>query len=290
MLTENRCPCLLYTRSRALPQSQKRTGTESDTRTDHQEDKEDSDPLFTVHISCQRVWKVSCFAILGPETERYTDTDTHPNTSMSSRSVMPVFELLGAFVVVFVLQYVTAFANLVGALFVLQPPITENPWTIVTSVFAHAHLGHLISNAVGLVLIGLPVAMYTTRARFHTFFVFSGALAGVSQIVLSDLISVAVSVVPFITGYGPSAGVLGASGGVFALLGYLLSSNRLSTTLGSAISPPKWITYSVFFVIAVAITFVTASPGAALIAHFTGFIFGLVTGRFHILDPGPRSQ
>ncbi|MFC7072912.1 rhomboid family intramembrane serine protease [Halovenus rubra] len=200
---------------------------------------------------------------------------------MSSRSVFPIFELILLFVVVYLLQVLTAFADLVGPLFVLQPPVTENPWTVVTSVFAHKHLGHLISNAISLVVFGLPVAMFTTRARFYTFFVTAGALAGISQIVFSDLFTL----IPLVE-YTASPGVLGASGGVFALLGYLLAGNRLSGMLGSTVDVPRWLSSLVFLGLAVVLTLVTASPGAALIAHFTGLLVGLLAGSLNLLDPG----
>lgn len=199
---------------------------------------------------------------------------------MSSRSVLPVFELVVLFVAVYILQLISGIADLVHELFVLEAPITENPWTVVTSVFAHADPGHLLSNGVALVVIGAPIAIFTTRARFYAFFVSAGALAGISQIVLSDI----VSLFP-IVGYTASPGVLGASGGVFALLGYLLAGNRLSRTLGSFVGVPRWMTYVVFLVLAGVLTVVTATPRAALIAHFTGLVVGLLAGRLNILDP-----
>lgn len=199
---------------------------------------------------------------------------------MNYRSATAVFELTVLFFVVYVLQVVSAFANLVGTLFVLQPPLQDNPWTIVTSVFAHADLGHLVSNAVALLIIGLPVAAFTTRARFHGFFVAAGALSGVAQIVLSDVFTV----FP-VVGFTASPGVVGASGGVFALLGYLLAGNRAATRLGSAIDVPEWLTYAVFLLLAGVVTLATATPGAALIAHFTGLIVGLAAGRLHLLNP-----
>lgn len=182
--------------------------------------------------------------------------------------MLPVFELLTAFVVVFLVQQVTRFANLTAALFVLQSPVGTNPWTVVTSVFAHGDWGHLLGNSIGLLVIGIPIAIYTTRFRFHLFFVTAGALAGISQIVLSN-----------------TGGVLGASGGVFALLGYLIASNRISSTLGSLVSVPRWLAYLFFFALAGVVTVLTASPGVALIAHFTGFLFGLLTGRLNVLKP-----
>ena len=192
---------------------------------------------------------------------------------MRNGSGMPVLELLFVFVLVYVLQFITAFAGLVGSLFVLSPPIAQNPWTIVTSIYAHDGTGHLFSNAVALVLFGWPVARATTRFRFHLFFIVSGAVAGITQIVVSD-----------------AAGVLGASGAVFALFGYLMAGNRLSSSLVQAVRVPTWVTLVAFVVIAAVVTLATASPGVALIAHFAGLLVGLLAGRVGLLDPGPRRQ
>lgn len=232
---------------------------------------------FSVSIFEMSVSRKLC---VSPSSSDTLNSENAEYVHMSSRSVLPVFELLALFVIVYVLQIVSTFADMVETLFVLQPPIVDNPWTIVTSVFAHGGPAHLFSNAIALLLIGIPVALYTTRIRFYTFFVGAGAIAGISQIVLSDLISL----VPLI-GYTASPGVLGASGGVFALLGYLLAGNRLSTFLGAVISIPRWLTYLVFIGLALAVTVVTASPGAALIAHFTGLLLGLLAGRFNLLEP-----
>lgn len=198
---------------------------------------------------------------------------------MGSRSGSPIIEVLAVFLLVYVLQIVSAFANVVGELFVLSPPIDEDPWTVVTSVYAHANIGHLVSNAIGLALVGWPVARSTTRLRFHGFFVVTGAIAGVSQILLTDLLSV----FPVI-GFTASPGVLGASGAVFALLGYLLASNRISNRLSTVVKLPRWAGFIIFIVVAAALTILTASPGVALVAHFTGLLVGLVAGRFNALN------
>lgn len=192
---------------------------------------------------------------------------------MAKGSGVPILELLAIFVVVQLLQLLTAFAGLVGSLFVLSPPVSENPWTIVTSIYAHSGFGHLLSNAVALVLFGWPVARATTRLRFHLFVVVSGAIAGVTQILVSD-----------------AAGVIGASGAVFALLGYLLAGNRLSDLLARVVRVPTWLTLAVFVGIAAAVTLATASPGVALIAHFAGLLVGLFAGRVGILDIEPRDR
>ncbi|MDJ1432274.1 rhomboid family intramembrane serine protease [Halostagnicola sp. A-GB9-2] len=198
---------------------------------------------------------------------------------MSTRSGngSPIFELIVVFLIVLVAQFVTGLFGMVSGLFVLSPPISNDPWTIITSVYAHNGIGHLVSNSVALVLFGWPIARATTRIRFHAFFLVTGAIAGVSQVlVMSGIMSVA--------GIGGSApGVLGASGAVFALLGYLIAGNRVSSGFASVIEVPRWVTYLVFFALAVIVTLTTLAPGVALIAHFTGFLVGLLAGRARVL-------
>lgn len=202
---------------------------------------------------------------------------------MARGSSLAILEVLLVFVLVFTLQFVAAFANLVGALFVLSPPVTQNPWTIVTSVYAHSDLGHLLSNSIGLVLFGLPVAYATTKVRFHLFFIVTGGIAGISHIVLSNALAAAP-----VVGGGGAAGVLGASGAVFALLGYLLAGNRVSSRLHGFV--PPWLTYTLFLVVAVGVTVATAAPGVALIAHFVGLLVGLVAGKLNLLQVSPPEE
>jgi membrane associated rhomboid family serine protease len=192
---------------------------------------------------------------------------------MARATWSPVLETLALFLIVFALQglaYVIGAAGLMTGLFVLSPPIEARPWTIVTSVYAHGSLGHLVSNSVGLIVFGWPIARVTTRLRFHTFFVVTGALAGISQVVVAG---------------GAEVGVLGASGAVFGLMGYLIAGNRLSDGIAGLIEVPTWLTAVVFLVLAAVITIATAAPGVALIAHFTGFLLGLIAGRAGALKP-----
>ncbi|PCR91260.1 rhomboid family intramembrane serine protease [Natrinema ejinorense] len=198
-----------------------------------------------------------------------------------SGSNSPILELLVVFAVVFAVQSLTALAGLVGGLFVLAPPLTANPWTIVTSVYAHNGVGHLLSNSVALIVFGWPVARATTRLRFHSFFAITGAIAGVAQILVTGVLAA----VPFVP-VAPTAGVLGASGAVFALLGYLVASNRLSSGLASFVDVPRWLAILVFVGLAITVTVMTASPGVAVIAHFTGFLVGTIAGRARVLAAG----
>ena len=78
-------------------------------------------------------------------------------------------------------------------------------------------------------------------------------------------------------------------GAVFALLGYLLASNRLSTGVAGFVRIPFWLSILVFTIVAAAVTVLTASPGVALIAHFTGLLFGLLAGRMRVLNVDPAA-
>ncbi|ARS91395.1 rhomboid family intramembrane serine protease [Natrarchaeobaculum aegyptiacum] len=203
-----------------------------------------------------------------------------PNSSSPPGSASPILELLVVFAVVFVLYQAARFVGLFAGLFVLTPPVSNNPLSIVTNIYAHTDLTHLLSNSLALVVFGWPVAQATTRVRFHAFFLATGALAGISQVVLSSVLAT----MPVVG--ATATAVLGASGAVFALLGYLVASNRLSVSLASFVDVPRWVTILVFVGLATAVTLATAAPGVALVAHFTGLLLGLIAGRARILAVG----
>ncbi|AQL43772.1 rhomboid family intramembrane serine protease [Halorientalis sp. IM1011] len=182
----------------------------------------------------------------------------------------PTITTLTVFVVVFLLEWIALPLGLFGTLFVLTPPASVDPWTLVTSVYAHATLQHLLVNSVGLLLTGVVLERATTRLRYHAFFVTTGALAGLAQITVG-------------TALGSGSGVLGASGAIFAFMGYLLTGNRLTDTVVVGVSLSGRVQLLVFLVIAAVVTLTTGSARAALIAHFTGLFVGLLAGRAHLL-------
>ncbi|CAI49953.1 probable rhomboid family protease [Natronomonas pharaonis DSM 2160] len=185
---------------------------------------------------------------------------------MSSR---PTLQALAACVVVFLLQQAGGAVGLGDAVFALALPLSSQPWTLVVSVYAHGGLTHLLANAVALVLIGPLVARVTTPARFHAFFIITGALAGIAQVLV---------LMPF----GGGA-VLGASGAIFALFGYLLVGNRGTGRLLSVVALGTRGKLVVLAVLAALLTAATATPGAALVAHFVGFVLGAAAGGSRLL-------
>ncbi|SNZ06432.1 Membrane associated serine protease, rhomboid family [Natronoarchaeum philippinense] len=192
----------------------------------------------------------------------------------------PTIETLGVFAVVFALQQTLTLvdAGLSFALFVLSAPLDVRPWTVVTSVYAHTGWQHLLSNSIALALVGFALERRTTRWRFHTFFIVTGAIAGIFQVVFNRLL-LQLGLVEH------QALVLGASGAVFALFGYVIAGNRLTGGLLDRIGlDPRWQAL-LFGVAAVLVTLATAAPGIALVAHFVGVLLGFAAGRMNLLRP-----
>lgn len=185
--------------------------------------------------------------------------------------------LLVLLVVYLIQQLVGLFGALEPLVFVLYGPIDQRPWALVTSVYAHVDLTHLLGNAVVLALVGSLIARRTSPLRFHLFFLFTGALAGVSEVVIGGLV-------------GPPRGVVGASGAVLALVGYLLASNAVSTRLFDRLRLSARVQIVLFGLIVVGLTLVTSPPGSAAVGHATGLLLGLVAGRAHLLERTRRQR
>lgn len=181
----------------------------------------------------------------------------------------PVVETLAAMAVVSALTWVGSLVGLVG-LFALAPPVHRPPWGLLTSVYAHAGPGHLLSNAVVVALAGGLLARATTRLRFHAFFVATGVLAGLAQVWVGGLL-------------GRTGAVLGASGAAFALVGYLLAANPVSAGVFDRLRLPPRVVVVVVALVAAGLTVAFSPAGSALVAHFSGALLGLLAGRLGLL-------
>jgi len=182
----------------------------------------------------------------------------------------PTVETLGVLLAVFALQWVLGLVAW-SETFVLAPPVTHRPWTAVTSVYAHADLGHLAGNAVLLAVVGPFVARRTGRLAFHGLFVATGTLSALAEVVLGGLLWTA-------------SPVLGASGAVFALVGYLVAGNVVSQVLLDRLALSARTQLVALLVVAVAVTLATAGERTALFGHVTGLVCGVVAGRFGLAE------
>jgi len=150
-------------------------------------------------------------------------------------------------------------------------PLDVYPWTITTSVYAHSSPWHLLSNLALFALLGLAVERGTRPVRFHAFVLGTGATANVSQAAFSQLIN------------GAGAHVLGLSGAVFALAGYVVTGNRISGFILDRFHVPRVVQFLVYLALAVVVTIATAEPGVAIVGHFVGLFLGLALGAANVL-------
>ena len=169
-----------------------------------------------------------------------------------------------------------------GAAFALRQPVLLPWWELPLSVYAHADPSHLLGNAVIVVLAGGLVSLRASLPRFHAFFVGSGMLAGVAQVAVSDALSAGTAV---------SNSVLGASGAALALVGYIASSNRLSSTVLRGV--PRYVVVLIALAVA-AVTTVYFSGGGVgrvgYVAHFIGALVGVLAGHRNVLRPGSATS
>lgn len=185
------------------------------------------------------------------------------------RPSSPTVDLLVLFGVVYLVQFVGGIVGLGATWFALAAPL-ERPWTLVTTVYAHASVWHLLTNAVALGLVGVALERFTTRARFHGFVLVTGMIAAVTEFLVGVFL-------------GTPVAVLGASGAILALYGYVLAGNPVAGRVLSVVDLSRRAKIALVAGVALVVTVVTVGPGVALVAHFTGFVLGLGAGRLRVL-------
>lgn len=174
-------------------------------------------------------------------------------------------------VIVFLIQTITSLIYGDLSIFTLAYPLANDPFSILLSVYSHASIGHLVSNAFALVVFGLLVEYITTKKRFHMFFIFTGIVAGIAEVLFWIIFS------------GTTIQVLGASGAIFGLMGYVLTGNDLSENLFDYFEISRTKIIAIFIITSIVITLISGGQGVALVAHATGLIIGLTSGYFKIL-------
>jgi membrane associated rhomboid family serine protease len=135
--------------------------------------------------------------------------------------------------------------------------LSKQPWTIISSMFVHGGLLHIIFNMIALYFLGSFFIRAAGERSFLTVF-FLGGLAG--------NILFALLAYPFSTG-------IGASGAIFALGGALaVMVPRVPVIIIPIPIPmPLWVAILIFFIL-------SFLPGIAWQAHLGGFLLGLVAG------------
>jgi membrane associated rhomboid family serine protease len=126
----------------------------------------------------------------------------------SSTRPVVTMSIIALCVIVYIAQVVTG-----GALtndWVYLPALTASePWRMVTALFVHASVWHILANMYSLFVIGPMLERLLGRARFLALYLLSGFGGSVAVLLIA-----------------PASAVLGASGAIFGLLGALFVIQR----------------------------------------------------------------
>jgi uncharacterized protein len=139
---------------------------------------------------------------------------------------------------------------------------TERPWTLLTSIFVHENVLHILFNMLALFYFGRMLITIVGARKFLLIYFIGGILANILYLGINH----------------SSLGVLiGASGAVYAVAGSLvILVPNVQIAFWGIIPMPLWIYVLIFLVLLSVPPFV--STGIAWQAHMGGLATGLVGG------------
>ncbi|NLL84617.1 MAG: rhomboid family intramembrane serine protease [Lentisphaerae bacterium] len=162
-------------------------------------------------------------------------------------------------------------------------------WQFVTYLFLHGGWWHLALNMLTVLLFGSGLEMEIGSKRFWTVFILGGALGGLGWVVLDALQPLAAALGPWLSrllmlrNYSGVYGTcIGASGGVFALIGaYAALFPRREVTVLILFFPVrmKARTLAIFLGILTVIEAVVVESQIAYAAHLAGGVAGYMYGN-----------
>lgn len=131
----------------------------------------------------------------------------------------------------------------------------SHPWTILTSMFTHYEMWHIISNMLTFYFFGRFLIALVGQPRFLLVYLVGGIVGNIFYMLLASPFSIAI----------------GASGAIYALGGALVVLRPQQKVLLYFFVPiPLWV--------AVIGGFLILWQGVAWQAHLGGLVFGLVAG------------
>jgi len=135
--------------------------------------------------------------------------------------------------------------------------LSQHPWTIISSMFVHGSVWHILFNMVSLYFLGSFFIRAAGERSFLAVFFLGGLAGNILFVLLAN---------PLSTG-------IGASGAIFALGGALaVMVPRVPVFIFFIPVPiPLWIAIIIFFLL-------SFLPGIAWQAHLGGFLLGLAAG------------
>ncbi len=171
----------------------------------------------------------------------------------------------------------------------LQPTPIPVYLTLITSMFMHGGIAHLLGNMLFLWIFGDNIEDRMGHLRYLIFYIVCGLLAGLAHVFTTALFATSQASLLI-----PSLGASGAISGVLG--GYLLlfPSRRVTVILTYFVTEvPAFLAIGLWFVFQVisglgVLGGGSQQGGVAYAAHVGGFIAGLVLVRFFAIGRAPR--
>lgn len=159
-------------------------------------------------------------------------------------------------VIVFILQL--ASNNVLTDEFALKSAtVLSEPWTLITSIFLHGSVEHLLYNMIALALFGSILEKIIGGKKFLILFFVSGIISGIGSVFF----------------YTAS---IGASGAIFGVMGALAAMRPMMTIYVSFVPMPMAV--AVLLWAAGDFFGLFAPDEVAHAAHLSGLVFGLIVG------------
>ncbi len=155
--------------------------------------------------------------------------------------------------------------------------LASRPWTIITHMFVHDRVLHILGNMLWLWMFGYIMQDLTGNRKIFPVFIYGG-LAGAAAFIL------AYNFLPGLQSQGPAAVALGASAGVMAIAvatTMVAPGYRLLPMLNGGI--PLWVVTVLYLIIDLATIPYNNAGGhiAHLAGGFMGFVFIMMYRRGH---------
>lgn len=170
----------------------------------------------------------------------------------------------------------------------LQPTPGPVYLTLLTSMFMHGGLMHLLGNMLFLWIFGDNIEDSLGHARFAGFYLFTGLLASLAHVVST-----------FAFGDNPFIPSLGASGAISGVMGgYLVmhTHRRVRVLMYRAVTEvPAYVAVGLWFALQLISAFGVigqgpqSTGGVAFMAHIGGFIAGVVLVKVFAMGAGPAA-
>jgi len=138
--------------------------------------------------------------------------------------------------------------------------VAARPWTLITHMFVHYDIPHLLVNMIVLFFFGTELERRVGESKFLQIFIISGLVAAIGQMAVV-----------------PTGSMMGASGALFGVMGCLAVIAPEITVLIYFVIPLSIRAAIVLFAV-IDFAMMGSADSIAHMAHITGLLAGLAYG------------